>query len=90
MVGGMIPSAIGAGSGGEFRAPMAVAVIGGLISSTVLSLLFVPAVFMVVDDIGKGIWRLFGRFVGKSDEPGGTAGQPAGGPGHGPAAAPAE
>ena len=54
MVGGMLPSAIAAGSGGEFRAPMAIAVIGGLISSTVLSLVFVPAVFAVMDDIGQG------------------------------------
>ncbi len=69
MVGGMLPSAIGAGSGGEFRAPMAVAVIGGLISSTVLSLVFVPAVFVVMDDIGGFIWRIFGRFVGRVDEP---------------------
>ena len=75
MVGGMLPSALGSGSGGEFRAPMAVAVIGGLISSTVLSLVFVPAVFMVMDDVGRGLWRVFGRFVGETDEPGGeTAG----------------
>src|SRR5262249_37575192 len=59
MVGGMMPAAIGAGSGGEFRAPMAVAVIGGLISSTVLSLVFVPAVFAVMDDIGRLAWRFF-------------------------------
>ncbi len=70
MVGGMLPSALGTGSGGEFRAPMAVAVIGGLISSTVLSLVFVPAVFVVMDEIGGKIWWLFGRFVGKVDEPG--------------------
>ncbi len=68
MIGGMLPSAIAAGSGGEFRAPMSIAVIGGLISSTLLSLVFVPAVFAVMDDIGKAIWRLFGRFVGPSDE----------------------
>lgn len=69
MVGGMLPSALGTGSGGEFRAPMAVAVIGGLISSTLLSLVFVPAVFIVMDDIGKLLWRVFGRFVGEVDEP---------------------
>ncbi len=70
MVGGMLPSALGAGSGGEFRAPMAVAVIGGLISSTLLSLVFVPAVFIVMDDIGRLLWHVFGRFVGEADEPG--------------------
>ena len=69
MVGGMLPSALAVGSGGEFRAPMAVAVIGGLISSTLLSLVFVPAVFVLMDDIGRFVWRLFGRFVGETDEP---------------------
>ncbi len=51
MVGGMVPAALNSGSGGEFRVPMAVAVIGGLLSSTLLSLLFVPAVFAVMDDV---------------------------------------
>ena len=69
MVGGMLPSALALDSGGEFRAPMAIAVIGGLISSTVLSLLFVPAVFVMMDNVGSWIWRFFGRFVGKTDEP---------------------
>jgi len=69
MVGGMLPSALALESGGEFRAPMAIAVIGGLISSTVLSLLFVPAVFVMMDNVGGWIWRIFGRFVGKTDEP---------------------
>jgi hydrophobe/amphiphile efflux-1 (HAE1) family protein len=69
MVGGMLPSALGLDSGGEFRAPMAVAVIGGLISSTVLSLVFVPAVFVMMDDISRWIWSFFGRFIGKTDEP---------------------
>jgi hydrophobe/amphiphile efflux-1 (HAE1) family protein len=69
MVGGMLPAAINAGSGGEFRVPMAVAVIGGLISSTMLSLVFVPAVFLVMDDVARFLWRVFGRFVGETDEP---------------------
>jgi multidrug efflux pump subunit AcrB len=69
MVGGMIPAALAVGSGGEFRSPMAVAVIGGLISSTLLSLVFVPAVFAVMDDFGSLTWRLFSRFVGAVDEP---------------------
>jgi hydrophobe/amphiphile efflux-1 (HAE1) family protein len=68
MVGGMIPAALNAGSGGEFRVPMAVAVIGGLLSSTVLSLVFVPAVFAVLDDVGQWVWRFFSRFVGPADE----------------------
>ncbi|ACL56338.1 efflux RND transporter permease subunit [Methylobacterium nodulans] len=48
MVAGMVPSALAIGAGGEFRAPMAIAVIGGLLFSTVLSLIFVPAVFCLV------------------------------------------
>lgn len=69
MSGGMLPSALALDSGGEFRAPMAIAVIGGLISSTLLSLIFVPAVFVLIDDIGQLIWRVFSRFIGKTDEP---------------------
>jgi hypothetical protein len=76
MVGGMLPSALGLDSGGEFRAPMAVAVIGGLISSTVLSLVFVPAVFVLMDDVGKLAWRVFSRFVGPTDEPAAVAAAP--------------
>ncbi|WP_439544186.1 efflux RND transporter permease subunit [Hyphomicrobium sp.] len=69
MVGGMLPSALALESGGEFRAPMAVAVIGGLISSTVLSLLFVPAVFALMDDLAKWIWHFFSGQIGSADEP---------------------
>jgi hydrophobe/amphiphile efflux-1 (HAE1) family protein len=68
MVGGMLPSAISLGSGGEFRSPMAVAVIGGLISSTLLSLVFVPAVYVLMDDMGQGLWRRFSRLLGPVDE----------------------
>jgi hypothetical protein len=59
MAAGMAPSALGLGDGGGFRSPMAIAVIGGLIVSTVLSLVFVPAVFTVMDDIGRGLWWAF-------------------------------
>jgi len=48
---GMLPLALGIGSGAEFRAPMARAVIGGLISSTVLTLIVVPVVYTIVDDV---------------------------------------
>ena len=47
--------------GGEFRAPMAVAVIGGLIVSTALSLLFVPAFHIAMDDFSNFIRRPFRR-----------------------------
>ncbi|WP_027174275.1 efflux RND transporter permease subunit [Methylobacterium sp. 10] len=69
MAAGMVPSAMALGIGGEFRAPMAVAVIGGLIVSTGLSLIFVPAIFVLVDDLSRFFVRLFGRFIGRKDEP---------------------
>src|SRR5580692_4890485 len=68
MAAGMFPSALGLGDGGGFRSPMAIAVIGGLIMSTMLSLVFVPAVFTVLDDLGRFTWRLVGRFVGDTDD----------------------
>jgi HAE1 family hydrophobic/amphiphilic exporter-1 len=49
MIFGMLPIAIGHGVGGEARAPMAICVIGGLISSTVLTLVVVPCVFSVIE-----------------------------------------
>jgi hydrophobe/amphiphile efflux-1 (HAE1) family protein len=69
MAAGMLPSAMAFGDGGEFRSPMAIAVIGGLIVSTLLSLVFVPAVFLVMDDVNRFFRWVFGRFVGKVDEP---------------------
>src|ERR1700756_1153144 len=53
MAAGMLPTALAIGKGSEFRQPMAVAVIGGLITSTVLSLVLVPAVYALVDDIER-------------------------------------
>jgi multidrug efflux pump subunit AcrB len=62
MGAGMLPIAIGWGSADtSFRAPMAIAVIGGLITSTVLSLLVVPVVFTYLDDLGQWTARLFKR-----------------------------
>ncbi len=68
MSAGMIPSALGIGEGGSFRAPMAIAVIGGIIVSTVLSLLVVPSFFLIMDDVSRLMGWLFGRMVGKKDE----------------------
>ena len=70
MIGGMVPSALALDAGGEFRSPMAIAVIGGLLSSTVLSLLFVPAVYVLIDDFGRLTWSLFARHVGEPDDTG--------------------
>ena len=51
MVFGMLPVAFGIGPGAEFRAPMARAVIGGIISSTLLTLVVVPVVYTIIDDL---------------------------------------
>lgn len=63
MAAGMLPTAIGLGEGAEFRQPMALAVIGGLISSTVLSLVLVPAVYEIVDNFEQWISPKLGRLV---------------------------
>jgi multidrug efflux pump subunit AcrB len=55
MGAGMLPLALGWGADPAFRAPMAIAVIGGLITSTLLSLLVVPAVFTYIDDAAQAI-----------------------------------
>ncbi|MEY4562656.1 MAG: hypothetical protein RLZZ618_1933 [Pseudomonadota bacterium] len=61
MGAGMLPIAIGLGTDPSFRAPMAIVVIGGLITSTFLSLLVIPVVFTFVDDFAQWIGRLFSR-----------------------------
>ncbi len=67
MSAGMLPSALGVGEGGSFRAPMAIAVIGGIIVSTVLSLVIVPAFFLIMDDLSRLLSWMFGRFIGAKD-----------------------
>jgi multidrug efflux pump subunit AcrB len=70
MSAGMLPSALGVGEGGTFRAPMAIAVIGGIIVSTVLSLVIVPAFFLIMDDLSRLLAWIFSRMVGpKEAEP---------------------
>jgi HAE1 family hydrophobic/amphiphilic exporter-1 len=63
MAAGMLPIAFGIGADAEFRAPMAIAVIGGLLSSTALSLIYVPAVFTVMDDLENWLAKTLGVFV---------------------------
>jgi multidrug efflux pump subunit AcrB len=55
MVAGMMPIALGWGGDSDFRSPMAIAVIGGLITSTCLTLVIVPAVFTLFDDIERWV-----------------------------------
>ncbi|MCE9669162.1 efflux RND transporter permease subunit [Myxococcus stipitatus] len=70
---GMVPTAVGTGTGSEFRAPMAISVIGGVITSTFLTLLVVPVVFAAVERLG---W-LRGATKATPPEP---VPRPAGGP----------
>ena len=68
MSAGMLPSALGVGEGGSFRAPMAIAVIGGIIVSTVLSLVVVPSFFLIMDDLSRLLSWIFSRFIGPKEE----------------------
>src|SRR5450830_1905666 len=60
MVFGMLPMAIGMGDGGESQAPMGRAVIGGVITSTLLTLVVVPVAYTYLDSLGKRAARFFG------------------------------
>ena len=55
MVGGMLPTALALSPGSETRSPMAIAVIGGLIMSTLLTLIVIPVVFTLFDDAWKWV-----------------------------------
>ncbi|MDD3528623.1 MAG: efflux RND transporter permease subunit [Gallionellaceae bacterium] len=61
MGAGMMPIALGIGTDPSFRAPMAIVVIGGLITSTFLSLLVIPVMYTFVDDLRERFRRLIGR-----------------------------
>lgn len=63
MVAGMLPVAVGLGGDEAFRGPMSIAVIGGLITSTGLTLVVVPAAFTVIDDIERWLGPKFGRVL---------------------------
>jgi multidrug efflux pump subunit AcrB len=63
MVAGMIPTALSLSGDSSWRAPMGVSVIGGLIVSTILTLVIVPASFSIAIDIEQWIGRYFGKLV---------------------------
>ena len=63
MLAGMLPTALGTGLDPAFRAPMAIAVIGGLVSSTALSLIFMPVLFSYVNDFEQWIVAKVRRFL---------------------------
>lgn len=60
MIAGMMPIAIGVGAGSEARQPMAICVVGGLITSTLLTLVVVPVVFTCIDDFQRWFRRKIG------------------------------
>jgi multidrug efflux pump subunit AcrB len=68
MGAGMLPVALGLGAEPSFRSPMAIVVIGGLLTSTLLSLLVIPVIFTYVDDFEKLIRKLFKYFKRHSDQ----------------------
>ena len=69
MAAGMLPTALALEKGAEFRQPMAVAVIGGLITSTVLSLVLVPVVYRFVDDFESWLRPKLARLITPREEP---------------------
>jgi hydrophobic/amphiphilic exporter-1 (mainly G- bacteria), HAE1 family len=50
LVAGMVPVALGSGEGGDFRAPLGITVIGGVVTSTLLTLLVIPTVYEILAD----------------------------------------
>jgi HAE1 family hydrophobic/amphiphilic exporter-1 len=61
VVAGMVPVAIGAGEGGDFRAPLGRAVIGGVITSTILTLLVIPTFYDLLASAREALGRRFRR-----------------------------
>lgn len=72
MVAGMLPTAISISGDNSWRAPMGITVIGGLIFSTLLTLLLVPSYFSIAISIESRIGKLFHRFVGADAHRAGT------------------
>lgn len=66
MVMGMIPLALGIGEGSEQQAPMAHAIIGGVITSTLLTLIVVPVIYTYLDDGKQRFFRLFAKKEAKT------------------------
>jgi HAE1 family hydrophobic/amphiphilic exporter-1 len=73
MAAGMLPTAFALEKGAEFRQPMAVAVIGGLITSTLLSLVLVPVVYELVDDFEMWLRPRLGKLITPREAPAAAA-----------------
>jgi multidrug efflux pump subunit AcrB len=72
MIAGMLPVALSFNGDDSFRKPMAISVIGGLITSTALTLVIVPALFTIVDDIEQWLAPKFGRMLTSQPPPPGS------------------
>ncbi|NIP58634.1 MAG: AcrB/AcrD/AcrF family protein, partial [Gemmatimonadetes bacterium] len=71
---GLTPMALGIGRGADLRAPLAIAVIGGLITATALTLIVVPVAYALVEDARRRLLLLAGRTPEAADGPGGPPG----------------
>ncbi len=67
LIAGMLPVALGAGEGADFNAPLGRAVIGGVITSTILTLLVIPTFYEIVDAFRERVTGLAGRFIGGAE-----------------------
>jgi hypothetical protein len=74
-IAGMIPIAMELGADGEVRSPMAIAVIGGFSTSTLLTLVVVPVLFTYVDNLNHWLGRLFGDREEASQQPSTVSGE---------------
>jgi Cu/Ag efflux pump CusA len=72
MVAGMLPTALSLSGDGSWRAPMGITVIGGLIFSTLLTLLLVPSYFSIAISIESRFGRLFHKLIGSEAHAAGT------------------
>src|SRR5699024_2854792 len=67
-VGGMIPLAFATGASSGYQSPLAVVIISGLLFSTFITLILIPSIYLVFEDIGRGLKRLFSRKRNKKIE----------------------
>jgi HAE1 family hydrophobic/amphiphilic exporter-1 len=79
LVAGMVPVALGIGEGADFRAPLGRAVIGGVLASTLLTLLVIPTFYEILDQWREGLLHRFGRGVHVTEHESGQPERPRGG-----------
>jgi HAE1 family hydrophobic/amphiphilic exporter-1 len=79
LIAGMVPVAIGAGEGADFRAPLGRAVIGGTITSTLLTLLVIPTFYEIMDQTREWLGERVGRIFGARRSHGTPVPEPGGG-----------